>query len=137
MKKLTDLRESFMSLKDDTTTGNVAGLAEPFKSPKKVLKRKDYDGRTKEGKKFIERMLAKRKARVDKQKEVEDKNKEITEDPDLNEASKDIGTSRGGITIVDIGRGEIQLQGKFGLMVTIKKSDMTEVIKLMKLSNLK
>ena len=56
---------------------------------------------------------------------------------DIQEASKDIGTSKGGITVVDIGRGEIQLQGKFGLMVTIKKSDMTEVIKLMKLGNLK
>lgn len=129
MKKLTDIRESFMSLKDDTTTANVAGFAEPFKTPEKK-KKKAYDGRTREGRKFIERMLAKRKAR-------EDKKKEITEDQDLAEASKDIGTSKGGITVVDIGRGEIQLQGKFGLMVTIKKSDMTEVIKLMKLSNLK
>ena len=62
MKTLTELRESFMSLKDDTTTGNVAGLAEPFKTPEKK-KKKAYDGRTREGRKFVERMNAKKAAR--------------------------------------------------------------------------
>jgi hypothetical protein len=76
-------------------------------------------------------MSAKKAAREAK------KNAQEVKESDIQEASKDIGTSRGGITVVDIGRGEIQLQGKFGLMVTIKKSDMTEVIKLMKLGNLK
>lgn len=94
-------------------------------------KKKMYDGRTKEGRKFVERMNAKRAAREAK------KNTQEVKESDIQEASKDIGTSKGGITVVDIGRGEIQLQGKFGLMVTIKKSDMTEVIKLMKLANLK
>jgi len=93
-------------------------------------KKKLYDGRTKEGRKFVERMSAKKAAR-------EAKKNVVAEESDIQEASKDIGTSKGGITVVDIGRGEIQLQGKFGLMVTIKKSDMTEVIKLMKLGNLK
>tara|TARA_R110000744_G_scaffold190755_1_gene309960 strand:- start:271 stop:645 length:375 start_codon:yes stop_codon:yes gene_type:complete len=96
----------------------------------KDKKKKQYDGRTKEGRKFVERMSAKKAAR-------EAKKNVVAEESDIQEASKDIGTSRGGITVVDIGRGEIQLQGKFGLMVTIKKSDMTEVIKLMKLGNLK
>jgi hypothetical protein len=96
----------------------------------KDKKKKLYDGRTKEGRKFVERMSAKKAAR-------EAKKNVVAEESDIQEASKDIGTSRGGITVVDIGRGEIQLQGKFGLMVTIKKSDMTEVIKLMKLGNLK
>ena len=76
-------------------------------------------------------MTAKKAAREAK------KNAQEVKESDIQEASKDIGTSKGGITVVDIGRGEIQLQGKFGLMVTIKKSDMTEVIKLMKLGNLK
>tara|TARA_B110000967_G_scaffold35792_1_gene34911 strand:+ start:794 stop:1168 length:375 start_codon:yes stop_codon:yes gene_type:complete len=96
----------------------------------KDKKKKLYDGRTKEGRKFVERMSAKKAAR-------EAKKNVVAEESDIQEASKDIGTSKGGITVVDIGRGEIQLQGKFGLMVTIKKSDMTEVIKLMKLGNLK
>ena len=96
----------------------------------KDKKKKQYDGRTKEGRKFVERMSAKKAAR-------EAKKNVVAEESDIQEASKDIGTSKGGITVVDIGRGEIQLQGKFGLMVTIKKSDMTEVIKLMKLGNLK
>ena len=96
----------------------------------KDKKKKQYDGRTKEGRKFVERMSAKKAAR-------EAKKNVVAEESDIQEASKDIGTSRGGITVVDIGRGEIQLQGKFGLMVTIKKSDMTEVIKFMKLANLK
>ena len=96
----------------------------------KDKKKKLYDGRTKEGRKFVERMSAKKAAR-------EAKKNVVAEESDIQEASKDIGTSRGGITVVDIGRGEIQLQGKFGLMVTIKKSDMTEVIKFMKLANLK
>jgi len=94
-------------------------------------KKKQYDGRTKEGRKFVERINAKKAAREAK------KNAQEVKESDIQEASKDIGTSRGGITVVDIGRGEIQLQGKFGLMVTIKKSDMTEVIKFMKLANLK
>jgi len=94
-------------------------------------KKKQYDGRTKEGRKFVERMNAKKAAREAK------KSTQEVKESDIQEASKDIGTSRGGITVVDIGRGEIQLQGKFGLMVTIKKSDMTEVIKFMKLANLK
>lgn len=136
MKKLTELRESFMSLKDDTTTGSVAGFSEPFKTPEKK-KKKDYDGRTREGRKFVERMNAKKAAREAKKNKLATKDSDTIEEANLEEASKDIGTSKGGITIVDIGRGEIQLQGKFGLMVTIKKSDMTEVIKLMKLSNLK
>ena len=96
----------------------------------KDKKKKLYDGRTKEGRKFVERMSAKKAAR-------EAKKNVVAEESDIQEASKDIGTSKGGITVVDIGRGEIQLQGKFGLMVTIKKSDMTEVIKFMKLANLK
>ena len=94
-------------------------------------KKKQYDGRTKEGRKFVERINAKKAAREAK------KNTQEVKESDIQEASKDIGTSKGGITVVDIGRGEIQLQGKFGLMVTIKKSDMTEVIKFMKLANLK
>jgi|TARA_R110002126_G_scaffold51450_8_gene140681 hypothetical protein len=67
MKTLKELRESFMSLRDDTTTANVAGFAEPFKHEKK--KKKQYDGRTKEGKKFVERMLRRR----DKKLEEKDK----------------------------------------------------------------
>ena len=109
-------------------TAAVAIMPQPLGDKDK--KKKQYDGRTKEGRKFVERMTAKKAAR-------EAKKNVVAEESDIQEASKDIGTSRGGITVVDIGRGEIQLQGKFGLMVTIKKSDMTEVIKLMKLGNLK
>ena len=109
-------------------TAAVAIMPQPLGDKDK--KKKQYDGRTKEGRKFVERMSAKKAAR-------EAKKNVVAEESDIQEASKDIGTSKGGITVVDIGRGEIQLQGKFGLMVTIKKSDMTEVIKLMKLGNLK
>tara|TARA_R110002074_G_scaffold102183_2_gene220761 strand:+ start:1129 stop:1512 length:384 start_codon:yes stop_codon:yes gene_type:complete len=109
-------------------TAAVAIMPQPLGDKDK--KKKQYDGRTKEGRKFVERMTAKKAAR-------EAKKNVVAEESDIQEASKDIGTSRGGITVVDIGRGEIQLQGKFGLMVTIKKSDMTEVIKFMKLANLK
>ena len=109
-------------------TAAVAITPQPLGDTDK--KKKLYDGRTKEGRKFVERMSAKKAAR-------EAKKNVVAEESDIQEASKDIGTSRGGITVVDIGRGEIQLQGKFGLMVTIKKSDMTEVIKFMKLANLK
>ena len=109
-------------------TAAVAITPQPLGDTDK--KKKLYDGRTKEGRKFVERMSAKKAAR-------EAKKNVVAEESDIQEASKDIGTSKGGITVVDIGRGEIQLQGKFGLMVTIKKSDMTEVIKLMKLGNLK
>ena len=108
-------------------TAAVAVTPQPLGDKKK----KNYDGRTKEGRKFVERMNSKKAAREAK------KNAQEVKESDIQEASKDIGTSKGGITVVDIGRGEIQLQGKFGLMVTIKKSDMTEVIKLMKLGNLK
>ena len=110
--------------------GTAAVAITPQPLGDKDKKKKLYDGRTKEGRKFVERMSAKKAAR-------EAKKNVVAEESDIQEASKDIGTSRGGITVVDIGRGEIQLQGKFGLMVTIKKSDMTEVIKLMKLGNLK
>ena len=109
-------------------TAAVAIMPQPLGDKDK--KKKQYDGRTKEGRKFVERMIAKKAAR-------EAKKNVVAEESDIQEASKDIGTSKGGITVVDIGRGEIQLQGKFGLMVTIKKSDMTEVIKFMKLANLK
>jgi len=64
MKTLKELRESFMSLRDDTTTANVAGFAEPFKHEKKK-KKKQYDGRTKEGKKFVERMLRRREKKLE------------------------------------------------------------------------
>jgi|TARA_R110000787_G_scaffold5225_5_gene19190 hypothetical protein len=110
--------------------GTAAVAITPQPLGDKDKKKKLYDGRTKEGRKFVERMSAKKAAR-------EAKKNVVAEESDIQEASKDIGTSKGGITVVDIGRGEIQLQGKFGLMVTIKKSDMTEVIKLMKLGNLK
>ena len=110
--------------------GTAAVAITPQPLGDKDKKKKLYDGRTKEGRKFVERMSAKKAAR-------EAKKNVVAEESDIQEASKDIGTSRGGITVVDIGRGEIQLQGKFGLMVTIKKSDMTEVIKFMKLANLK
>ena len=110
--------------------GTAAVAITPQPLGDKDKKKKQYDGRTKEGRKFVERMSAKKAAR-------EAKKNVVAEESDIQEASKDIGTSRGGITVVDIGRGEIQLQGKFGLMVTIKKSDMTEVIKFMKLANLK
>ena len=112
-----------------TGVGSVAMHPQPLGDKDK--KKKLYDGRTKEGRKFVERMNSKKAAREAK------KNAQEVKESDIQEASKDIGTSKGGITVVDIGRGEIQLQGKFGLMVTIKKSDMTEVIKLMKLGNLK
>ena len=110
--------------------GTAAVAITPQPLGDKDKKKKLYDGRTKEGRKFVERMSAKKAAR-------EAKKNVVAEESDIQEASKDIGTSKGGITVVDIGRGEIQLQGKFGLMVTIKKSDMTEVIKFMKLANLK
>ena len=111
--------------------GTAAVAVTPQPLGDKDKKKKLYDGRTKEGRKFVERMNAKKAAREAK------KNTQEVKESDIQEASKDIGTSKSGITVVDIGRGEIQLQGKFGLMVTIKKSDMTEVIKLMKLGNLK
>ncbi len=46
---------------DDTLSGDVATYPKPFIQQKK--KKKVYDGRTKEGRKFIERMLANRAKR--------------------------------------------------------------------------
>ena len=126
---MTNFEEWLKAANEQMGTAAVAVTPQPLGDKDK--KKKLYDGRTKEGRKFVERMNAKKAAREAK------KNTQEVKESDIQEASKDIGTSKGGITVVDIGRGEIQLQGKFGLMVTIKKSDMTEVIKLMKLGNLK
>jgi len=51
--------------------GGVSLPADAVKKKKKVERR--YDGRTKEGKKFVERMLAKRNARMEKAKKLEAK----------------------------------------------------------------
>lgn len=51
--------------------GGVSLPADAVKKKKKVERK--YDGRTKEGKKFVERMLAKRQARMEKAKKLEAK----------------------------------------------------------------
>ena len=43
-------------------TANVAGFDAPFEVKKK--KKKEYDGRTKEGRKFIERIISRRNKRL-------------------------------------------------------------------------
>jgi len=53
---------------EDTTTGSVDMIPKPLKSKKKK-EQSLYDGRTREGKKFVERMLAKKQARESKKLE--------------------------------------------------------------------
>ena len=55
---------------EDTTTGSVDMIPTPLKSKSKKKKEQSlYDGRTREGKKFVERMLAKKQARESKKLE--------------------------------------------------------------------
>ena len=53
---------------ETTTTGAVADNPQPLKKKKKNENK--YDGRTREAKKFVERMLAKRAAREEAKKNV-------------------------------------------------------------------
>jgi|TARA_B100001093_G_scaffold519139_1_gene606716 hypothetical protein len=71
------------SFKDiwEVAANSVAGSgvslpADAVKKKKDVQRR--YDGRTKEGKKFVERMMAKRSARLEKAKKLEAKRNQET-----------------------------------------------------------
>lgn len=72
--KYTKSFQEYLKQWEDAAANSVAGggvdLAPNAMGKKALLKRKKkvYDGRTKEGKKFIERMLARRAAREAKQK---------------------------------------------------------------------
>lgn len=71
--------KSFKDVWEDAAANSVAGggvslpadAVHDKKRKKKVERR--YDGRTKEGKKFVERMIAKRNARLEKKRNEEAK----------------------------------------------------------------
>jgi hypothetical protein len=53
--------------KENVGTADVAGFDAPFEVKKK--KKKEYDGRTKQGRKFIERIIARRNKRLEEKED--------------------------------------------------------------------
>ena len=72
--KYTKSFNEYIKQWEDAAANSVAGggvdMAPNAMGKKALLKRKKkvYDGRTKEGKKFVERMIAKRNARMEKRR---------------------------------------------------------------------
>lgn len=64
---MKSFKDVWITAAEDTTTGSVDMTPTPLLKKKK--KKNVYDGRTREGRKFVERMLAKRKAREAKKLE--------------------------------------------------------------------
>ena len=67
MKKFKDVWEDAAA--NSVAKGGVSMPADAVHDKKK-RKKSVYDGRTKEGRKFVERMLARRKAKEEKEKKI-------------------------------------------------------------------
>ena len=68
---MNNFEEWLKAAEEQTSVGSVAGYPKPL-GDKKKKKKKIYDGRTREGRKFIERILAKRQARETAKQEVKE-----------------------------------------------------------------
>lgn len=66
---MNNFEEWLKAAEEQTNVGSVAGYPKPLGDKKK---KKIYDGRTREGRKFVERMLAKKQAREAAKQEVKD-----------------------------------------------------------------
>ena len=64
---MKSFKDVWITAAEDATTGSVDMTPAPLLKKKK--KKNMYDGRTREGRKFVERMLAKRQARESKKLE--------------------------------------------------------------------
>jgi len=88
--------KNFKDVWEDAAANSVSGggveMPADVQHDKKKRKKAVYDGRTKEGRKFVERMLARRKAKEEKsQKSLQAQNLksvEVKEDQEVEEAKK-------------------------------------------------
>lgn len=69
---MNNFEEWLRAAEEQTNAGSVEGYPKPLGADEKKKKKKIYDGRTREGRKFVERIMARRKAAEATKQEVKE-----------------------------------------------------------------
>ena len=128
--------KKFKEVGDDAAANSVAGggVSLPADAVKPKRKKSVYDGRTKEGRKFVERMVARKKARKDaEEKKLYAQNmKSVSVKEESIEEATDVYDREGvAITRFAMGKGkgvgyQLNYNGKF---IQIPKNQVKAVMK--------